>query len=409
MRQRPRAVAIESGAELTQVIVTHTPVESDASGVNSVSTDALVRGYRPWLDGLRGVAVLLVVVQHTMGQIPLELGSVGVGLFFALSGYLITSLLLDERTVVGSVSLSRFYIRRAARLVPALLLVLVVCNALFALANDYDPLRGSLAALTYTSNYAQVLQHDFVLGYGPTWTLAVEEHFYILWPLALLWFLRRYSLRTALHATAGCMPRGFAVASRAGRHACSLFPARHRQRGAGGRLALRMRGGDRCTPRMAPAPVTCLDRHRRGRVHDGCVARELHGACDREAALAMAAAALVVGLDYAAPMWLRRCLSLRAIATVGIISYGLYLWHGPMMRVAADFGYSGRLWRAAVVLLSVVWLGYRIGMSKRRFDPGHDAEVPRTVLTRLITGRRRSSRQAFLRNTSAVACTSRFS
>ena len=163
--------------------------------------DALVRGYRPWLDGLRGVAVLLVVVQHTMGQIRFELGSVGVGLFFALSGYLITSLLLDERASAGSVSLSRFYIRRAARLVPALLLVVVVCNALFVLANDYGPLRGSLAALTYTSNYAQVLQHDFVLGYGPTWTLAVEEHFYILWPLALLWLVRRYPLRTALQAT----------------------------------------------------------------------------------------------------------------------------------------------------------------------------------------------------------------
>src|SRR5215203_5600814 len=80
----------------------------------------LVTGYRPWLDGLRAVAVLMVVVQHTIGQMPIDLGFVGVGIFFALSGYLITSLLLDERAARGSVSLRRFYVRGAARLVPAL-------------------------------------------------------------------------------------------------------------------------------------------------------------------------------------------------------------------------------------------------------------------------------------------------
>ena len=74
---------------------------------------------------------------------------------------------------------------------------------------------------------------------------------------------------------------------------------------------------------------------------------------DGQAALAVGAAALVVGLDYAAPSWLRRCLSIGSLVTIGVLSYGLYLWHGPLMRIAADFGYAGRGWRAVAVLVSV--------------------------------------------------------
>src|SRR5690349_11046961 len=102
-----------------------TPVESST---------VLGMGYRPWLDGVRALAIALVVVQHVMGVMPVELGSIGVGLFFALSGYLITSLLLDERRLRDAASLAGFYLRRAARLVPALVLVLVVCDTLFVIA-----------------------------------------------------------------------------------------------------------------------------------------------------------------------------------------------------------------------------------------------------------------------------------
>jgi peptidoglycan/LPS O-acetylase OafA/YrhL len=72
------------------------------------------------------------------------------------------------------------------------------------------------------------------------------------------------------------------------------------------------------------------------------------------AALAIAATAVVVGLDYMASPWLRRCLSVPALVTVGVLSYGIYLWHGPMMRIAKGFGYSGAGWRAVVVLVSIV-------------------------------------------------------
>src|SRR5687767_5733745 len=91
--------------------------------------------YRPWLDGVRGIAVLLVVAEHA-GQagglsLPAGLGETGVGLFFGLSGYLITGLLLDEAAKNGRVDLKAFYIRRAARLLPALLLMLGVSCILF--------------------------------------------------------------------------------------------------------------------------------------------------------------------------------------------------------------------------------------------------------------------------------------
>jgi peptidoglycan/LPS O-acetylase OafA/YrhL len=304
------------------------------------------------LDGVRAVAVLLVIAQHTLGQIPLELGSVGVGIFFALSGYLITSLLLDEQALRGSVSLSGFYLRRAARLVPALVLVVLVCNVLFLVAGDHRPLGGSIAALTYTSNYVQVLWSHAVPGFGPTWSLAVEEHFYVLWPLALLWTTRRYGLRVGLNATiavcvAALLWRG--VLAWLGLRYSLLQTGSVERADAllwGCAAAMAVRLGWRPHPALVwlgiatVGSVTLLDENYPSIVLG-------------QAALAVGAAALVVGLDYAAPPWLRTGLSVPGLVTIGLLSYGLYLWHGPMMRVAADFGYEGRGWRAVAVLVSI--------------------------------------------------------
>ncbi|MCA1599727.1 MAG: acyltransferase, partial [Chloroflexi bacterium] len=166
------------------------------------SSRDLVTGYRPWMDGVRGVGILAVVAQHTLGSaMPVDIGYYGLAMFFALSGYLITSLLLDERIATGAVSLRAFYMRRAGRLVPALVLAVIVMDVLFVIAGDYVPLPGSVAALTYTANYWEIVDGDSVGGFGPTWSLAVEEHFYLLWPLALLFMMRRWGLHVALWAT----------------------------------------------------------------------------------------------------------------------------------------------------------------------------------------------------------------
>ncbi|ROP74849.1 acyltransferase [Curtobacterium sp. PhB115] len=140
------------------------------------------------LDGLRGLAVLLVVAGHVAESVVPYGGVVGVTTFFVLSGFVITRGLLDEVDVRGRVDLRRFWSRRAARLLPAFGLLVVVVPVLVVVLDDPD--RGVvgwhvLAAVTYTADYARAVGGDLgVLGH--TWSLAVEEHFYAVWPLALI-------------------------------------------------------------------------------------------------------------------------------------------------------------------------------------------------------------------------------
>lgn len=138
--------------------------------------------HRPGLDGLRGVAVALVLAAHF--QIgPSWTGGGGVTLFFVLSGYLITRLLLEEQDREGRIRFGRFYGRRARRLLPALLVALPAL-ALAARLEAADWQLGLLAAITYTSNYmAPVADLGSLAG---MWSLAVEEHFYLIWPVVLV-------------------------------------------------------------------------------------------------------------------------------------------------------------------------------------------------------------------------------
>jgi peptidoglycan/LPS O-acetylase OafA/YrhL len=139
----------------------------------------------PGLDGLRGVAVIAVVAYHA-AQAQVPNGYVGVDVFFALSGFLITGLLLREVRDTGRSSLRSFYLRRATRLYPALVVVCAGVAGLGFVAGDAPhTLRGVVAALTYTSNWWIYTGHAAVL-LDHTWTLALEEHFYLVWPVLLL-------------------------------------------------------------------------------------------------------------------------------------------------------------------------------------------------------------------------------
>jgi len=155
-------------------------------------------GYIPTLDGLRAIAITLVIGLHARALDPavpavLANGYVGVLIFFALSGYLITTHLLREHDATGRISIRNFYERRAFRILPPAILYLAVLAALASsgiIVCEWPSIR---AALFFYANYAD---HRWAVGHF--WSLSVEEHFYLLWPALLIAFGVRRGWRTAL-------------------------------------------------------------------------------------------------------------------------------------------------------------------------------------------------------------------
>jgi peptidoglycan/LPS O-acetylase OafA/YrhL len=152
-------------------------------------------GHRPWLDGVRGAAILIVLLGHFKFVTG---GFLGVDLFFVLSGFLITTLLLEEWERDGRISLRRFYLRRALRLVPALAALLVVGIAFthfFRPPEEAAVFRDEvLVVACYIANWTNLHNTPLpVLGHA--WSLSLEEQFYIVWPLVLCVLLRTRSRR----------------------------------------------------------------------------------------------------------------------------------------------------------------------------------------------------------------------
>lgn len=171
------------------------------------------------LDGLRALAVALVVVFHLFPG-TLVGGYLGVDIFFVISGFIITRLLLIERTSTGRIALGAFWKRRARRLLPALIALLLVCTSVAALISG-DVLVGVggqlLAALTFSSNwYFLVTGADYFAHANPElyrnlWSLAVEEQFYLLWPLIMLVLIARLA-RTGRIVTLSILTAASAIA-----------------------------------------------------------------------------------------------------------------------------------------------------------------------------------------------------
>jgi peptidoglycan/LPS O-acetylase OafA/YrhL len=159
----------------------------------------------PSLDGLRAISVFMVVAAHMNGVLATNLpfipfwvylvwGSLGVQTFFVISGFLITHLLLKELTSTGTISLKRFYFRRALRIFPPLYAYLAIGLALTLAGFFAGNVRAFIVAGTYLSNYlgggSELLEH--------TWSLSLEEQFYLLWPAALLFFGTKKSMKLAV-------------------------------------------------------------------------------------------------------------------------------------------------------------------------------------------------------------------
>jgi peptidoglycan/LPS O-acetylase OafA/YrhL len=144
------------------------------------------QGYIPGLDGWRAIAIGAVLLSHSFPSTYwTRHGALGVNLFFAISGFLITTRLLEEHALTGRVSLKNFYIRRAFRILPPALTFLTVAAALAACGVIVSTRTDFVSALVFLRNYwGTDPQHGWYTAHF--WSLAVEEHFYLFWPALLV-------------------------------------------------------------------------------------------------------------------------------------------------------------------------------------------------------------------------------
>ena len=316
------------------------------------------------LDGLRAVAVALVVGFH-FGVGWLGGGFVGVDVFYVLSGYLITGLLLAEYERRGRIGLVAFWLRRARRLLPALLLVLVAVTVMVRFAEPAGAFpgerSGALAALFYVSNWWQVATSgNYFAATGAaaplthTWSLAVEEQFYLAWPLVVLAVLHRSSafvrgVRTVLVvAVVGAVASAveMALLFRPGANTTRIYfgTDTHAQSvliGAALACVLTLVERRRGLAGMDPEARTPAARRRltvagvSGLVAVVALALTLHGSSPVTyrggfALVSLAAAAVIAAVVSVPHGPAARALSLRAPVWLGTISYGIYLWHFPV-------------------------------------------------------------------------------
>jgi len=161
----------------------------------------------PGLDGLRGIAILAVIAAHNGPSYFWAAGQSGVILFFVLSGFLITRILASQIEASGRVDYRAFYVRRAARLGPALLVYLAACLG-FALVARWDEVRTQLEVLPYVLLYVINWRHisapeSIPAPFGSLWSLAIEEQFYLIWPVILAALLVRWRRRLVPAIVAG--------------------------------------------------------------------------------------------------------------------------------------------------------------------------------------------------------------
>ena len=299
-------------------------------------------GYRPELDGIRGVTILLVMLVHLHNR-PRG-GFIGVDVFFTLSGFLITTLLLEEWHARGTISLRHFYARRSLRLFPAVVALLVAYCA-FALASGGPYLGTRLIGLaygaTYSANWPQAFGWVFPeQEIGFLWTLAIEEQYYLLWPGLLLvgLYVARLSPRRLIVAIS-CLVlavwvwRAVLAEGVEGRRVYFGTDTRldqlligaavaawfvQRRASAQGSWALRLAGW---------AGIAFLA----WRLFDSIYFRWWYPTIGI-AAIGLASAAIlacVVTTSSPALSWILRW---RWLRWVGTLSYSLYLWHVPAIR-----------------------------------------------------------------------------
>ncbi len=289
--------------------------------------------YNPALDGLRAIAAMLVVASHC--RIPgLRGGFFGVDLFFVLSGFLITRLLVDEYGSRGQIDLPGFYLRRILRLTPPLILMLTaylaVAPTLWPQFDLWERIRDAGLAGFYLSDYAQALwQHPKMLLHS--WSLSVEEHFYLIWPFAVL-MLTRFQLRWRIAFLIGIYVlvtawRIFEYEHVGWIQTYFRFDTRMGGLVFGALLVIGLPRLERISKETANAAGTfaCI-------ALVSCIAISCwrdHRALEwTMSVVEIAAAALLIAASVQTS-WVSALLSTPPLVGIGIISYGVYLWHYP--------------------------------------------------------------------------------
>ncbi|BDZ42879.1 acyltransferase [Paraoerskovia sediminicola] len=337
--------------------------------------------FRPDVEGLRAIAVGSVLLYHA-GILLVPGGFIGVDIFFVLSGFLITGLLVRELETTGRVSLPRFYARRVKRLLPAASLVLVVTSALtwaFGSVVDWRTFGYDIVgAATYVVNWLFAAQSvDYLAegtGASPVqhfWSLAVEEQYYIVWPLLLIvvaLIVRRRQgahLRPTMAVALAIVVVPSFVASvlwtaTSPTEAFFVTPTRLWELGVGAFVAI----GTRLWSRIPPAVAALVGWLGLATLATGALL--LNAELPWPGAWALVptlgtAAVIVAGfsLGRGAPAHL---LGWAPLVWIGGLSYSLYLWHWPLLIAAENiWGELGQKKGLLVVLLAVIpaWLSLR--------------------------------------------------
>jgi peptidoglycan/LPS O-acetylase OafA/YrhL len=338
--------------------------------------------YRPDIDGLRAIAVLIVVAFH-VGSPGFTGGFVGVDVFFVISGFLITGLLVDEIVARQRLGIAAFYARRVRRLLPALMLVsiatvLLGCIFLLPIDGQQQHLAESALATAFSaSNFYFWLTTEYfsnssdLLPLLHTWSLAVEEQYYLFWPpviLGLFLIVRRRGphFRTALRVIlaialvgslilSGWMTQSLRLA------AFYLVPTRAWEFALGGLAVLSVGHFVQIENRVRVLLAVC-----------GAIAVTVAAVAFNDRMLFPGTAALLPALgtvvlvaagcggDHTLAV---RLLSSKPLVQLGLLSYSWYLWHWPLLAIARarDLGQRSLPRDVAIALLALAlaWLTYR--------------------------------------------------
>jgi peptidoglycan/LPS O-acetylase OafA/YrhL len=365
------------------------------------------------LDGVRAAAVVLVFAFH-LGVPGFRAGFLGVDLFFVLSGFLITGLLLGEMDRNGSIAVTSFWARRVRRLMPALVVLLLAVAIVTALTSTFSErasVRGDLlATTTYVANWRYIGTSSYFVNTGVpsplehTWSLAIEEQFYLVWPLVLAFLiaLMKRPRRTVV------LPAVLGAAVSAALLALLWHPdaVDRAYMGTDARIFEPLIGALGAVLVAHPVGRAFLRRYGTALVAIGGVGLVLCLTRIRpETALYFrggAVAVSVFALMIVAPLWvgrggsIARGLSWRPLAWVGAISYGVYLWHWPLIQwlgVPGAHGVDavGRGILAVVLTLVLAGLSYHL--------------IEQPILTGRRVGRQRSGfRSVTIRPVAVLAC-----